>query len=92
MGPMTLEAALAENAAQRSEIAALKALLEKLTLELAILKKRLFGRQSEASEHLDLQGSLFDLTILPDDEPSVPAAQSKAAAKPPRQYGPPKAG
>ena len=78
MGPMTLEAALAENAA-------LRALVEKLTLELAILKKRLFGRQSEASEHLDLQGSLFDLTTLPVEEPSTPPSESKTPAKPPRK-------
>ncbi len=50
---MTLEAALAENAAQRELIKSQSALIEKLMLELAILKKRLFGRQSEASDHLD---------------------------------------
>ena len=84
---MTLEAALAENAAQRSEIAALKALIEKLTLELAILKKRLFGRQSEGSDHLDLQASLFDVATLPVDQPEAPAALPTpiAPVKPARQ-------
>lgn len=71
---MTLEAALAENAAQRELIKSQSALIEKLMLELAILKKRLFGRQSEASDHLDLQASLFDVTTLPIDQPGAPAA------------------
>lgn len=50
------------------------ALIEKLMLELAILKKRLFGRQSEASDHLDLQAPLFDVATLPIDQPGAPAA------------------
>ena len=85
VGSMTLEAALAENTALREQIKLQSALIEKLTLELAILKKRLFGRQSEASEHLDLQGSLFDLTTLPVEEPSTPPSESKTPGKPPRK-------
>ena len=84
---MTLEAALAENAAQRELIKSQSALIEKLMLELAILKKRLFGRQSEASDHLDLQASLFDVTTLPIDQPGAPAALPTLIApiKPVRQ-------
>ena len=49
---MSLQAALAENAALREQLKLQSVLIEKLTLELAILKKRLFGRQSEASDFL----------------------------------------
>lgn len=85
---MNLEAALAENAALRELIKSQSALIEKLTLELAILKKRLFGRQSEASDHLDLQASLFDAQALPIDpsgppEPLAPAATTKPARQQP---------
>lgn len=84
---MTLQAALAENAAQRELIKSQSALIEKLMLELAILKKRLFGRQSEASDHLDLQASLFDVATVPIDQPGAPAALPTLVApvKPTRQ-------
>lgn len=82
---MSLEAALAENAAQRELIKSQSALIEKLTLELAILKKRLFGRQSEASDHLDLQASLFDVHTLPVDPAQPPAPpKSGGTGKTPR--------
>lgn len=91
---MTLEAALAENTALRTALAErdqtvceFRALIEKLTLELAILKKRLFGRQSEASDFLDLQASLFDVNTLPIDQPGPPPAPPMPVApvKPVRQ-------
>jgi transposase len=50
-------------------------LIEKLQLELLMLKRRLFGRSSEAADLLTVQGQLFDA-------PAVVAVESKAPSLP----------
>jgi len=70
-----------------AENKALKLLVEKLTLEMATLKKRLFGRQSEGSDHLDLQPWLFDVTTIeieapPPSDTNAPTAPAAPVKKP----------
>ena len=70
--------------------------IEKLTFELATLKRRLFGRSSEAADTLTVQGQLFALPetveIKPATAPKLPrtpAMQENAKQQPKRELLPP---
>ncbi len=90
------QAALIEQQAAIIKAQALQ--IEKLTFELATLKRRLFGRSSEAADTLSVQGQLFaaaatiDLDPAPASAPKLPrtpSAQGKAKQQPKREILPP---
>jgi transposase len=71
-----LEAAQATIKAQAFQI-------EKLTLELLMLKNRLFGRASEAADLLQVQGQLFaPPETIPVDAPPMPRTPKTRAMQP----------
>jgi transposase len=67
-------------------IAFLEAMVEKLTLELAMLKRQLFGRSREAADQLMVQGQLFAAPEVIESAPEdgvVPALPRTPDPKPP---------
>jgi transposase len=67
-------------------IAALEAMVEKLTLELLTLKNRLFGRASEAADLLQVQGQLFaPPETIAVDAPQLPRTPKTTAIQPKQQ-------
>lgn len=63
-----------EIAQQAITIRTLSQTIEKLTLDLLMLKRRMFGRSAEASDLLQVQGQLFPITTAEIDLPVTPAA------------------
>lgn len=62
-----------ENVQQAITIRALTQTVEKLTFDLLMFKRRMFGRSAEASDLLQVQGQLFPITTAQIDLPA-PAA------------------
>lgn len=86
--------------AQDRRIAQLEALVEKLTLEMSIMKRQLFGRSREAADLLSVQGQLFappetidvdapDSSDTPPRLPRTPQTTTSEKQKPVREILPP---
>jgi transposase len=80
-----------------ARIAALEALVEKLTFELATLKRQLFGRSRESAELLSRQGQLFETPATVEVDvaadaasvlPRTPKTATARAQKPKRELLP----
>ena len=63
-----------EIAQQANTIRTLSQTVEKLTFDLLMFKRRMFGRSAEASDLLQVQGQLFPITTAQIDLPATLAA------------------
>ena len=63
-----------EIAQQANTIRTLSQTVEKLTFDLLMFKRRMFGRSAEASDLLQVQGQLFPITTAQIDLPGAAAA------------------
>lgn len=63
-----------QNAQQALTITTLSQSIEKLTFDLLMFKRRMFGRSAEASDLLQVQGQLFPIATAEIDLPVPPAA------------------